>query len=203
MTPQQLKTEVETGPLAAALAPFWAGVFPAEPEPPAPEPPQAPPGDPAWAAYEAAVQSRLRWERIRGRAGTLTPDAAYGVLAVLGDGTRRSRPAPMPVGDFAVFLAGRGLLRPIKEAAANPLRPPAVRDVCDLVATLVTASPDRVVDPASPAVRDMMGTLVAGGLVGPADWDAWLAACRRPCSRLAELGWAVSAGDLQAARALP
>lgn len=74
MTPtaKQLRAEIESGPLAADLAPFWADVFPAEPEPPLVD-----------------VGGRARWERIRPRFGSLTPDAVFHILDVL----RRPRPA--------------------------------------------------------------------------------------------------------------
>ncbi|MFO0801462.1 MAG: hypothetical protein U0804_28690 [Gemmataceae bacterium] len=133
MTAADLKAEIESGPLAAALAPFWADVFPAEPEP-----------DPADAPAHA------RWSRISYRFGMLTPDACFGLLAVLHDGTRRSKPFPIAVGSFATFLAGRGLLRKIKAAVADANYPGQVRDICDLVATVTLAAPERPGGPDRP-----------------------------------------------------
>jgi hypothetical protein len=75
-TPAQLKAEIESGPLAAALAGPWATVFPTEPEPT--------PGTPAHA----------RWSRIASRFGKLTPDGIAGLKDVLNDPTRASRLVP-------------------------------------------------------------------------------------------------------------
>lgn len=199
MTAADLKAEIETGPLAAALAPFWADVFPTEPEPPAADRPEGiDDGSPAWAAWQA----RQRWERISYRFGRLTPDAAFGLLAVLHDGTRRSRPFPIAVGSFTTFLAGRGLLRKIKAATTNATYPEAVRDICDLVATVTLAAPDRQVDPADPQTAGMVGALVTAGIATADDAAALAAYCARPCSRLAELGWAVDEAALHAAKAV-
>lgn len=91
MTAADLKAGIETGPLAAALAPFWADVFPHEPEPsdvPLPtktEPPAADESEAAAAlrAEWAAWQTRQRWERISYRFGLLTPDACHHLLRLL------------------------------------------------------------------------------------------------------------------------
>ena len=78
-TPAQLKAEIETGPLAAALASAWATVFPSEPEP-----------SPGTAAH-------ARWQRIQSRFGTLTPDASETIRVILHDRTRASRTVPKTI----------------------------------------------------------------------------------------------------------
>ena len=58
-TPAQLKSVIETGPLAAALAPLWADVF--EPHP-------------------------TKRKELAFREGLLKPDAAFGIHKLLTDG---------------------------------------------------------------------------------------------------------------------
>ena len=178
----QLKAEIESGPLAADLATAWATVFPTEDEP------------------EAGTPAHARWERVRDRFGTLTPDAVADILRVLGDGTKRSKPFPMAVATFTQFLASRSLLRRIKSAVNDSGLPDAVRDICDLIVTLTQSAPDRVVDPTDAAVDGMMAALVAAAVVTAEDTTAFVAACTKPCSRLVELGWQVSAESVRLAK---
>lgn len=77
----ELRTFIETGPLAAALAPHWADTFPREPEPPdVPRPEGIDDGSEAWVAWQA----RRRWLRISYRFGLLTPDALHHLVRLLG-----------------------------------------------------------------------------------------------------------------------
>lgn len=183
MTPADLKKEIESGPLAAALAPFWADVFPDEPQP-----------------AEEDGPAVARWGRIRHRFGSLTPDAVYGLLQVLNDPNGSSCPRPISVPAFVAFLAGRGLLRRIKAALAAGVLPGPVLDACDLITTIVQSSPEQTIDPEAATTAAMIEALKAGGLAGDEDQAAFVTACMKPCSRLERLGWTVGADDLQAAK---
>lgn len=61
-TPEELKTEIESGPFAEELAVYWANVFPQHHKP------------------------ELAW-----RTGKLTPDAAYDICRILTDTSRRTK----------------------------------------------------------------------------------------------------------------
>jgi hypothetical protein len=182
-TPKELQAEIESGPLSAALAPAWADIFPAEPEPP---------------ADETAAHSR--WERIRDRFGRLTPDAVHSILGILRDPTQRSRPIPMRVGDFANWLAGRGILRKVNDARthANDL----IASVSLLVMWKIQGDPSRMVDPLDSEIQGMFTAFVTAGIVAKEDASAFVTACTRPCSRLDELGWTITDDDIHAAKAV-
>lgn len=91
-TPQQIRDEVASGPLAADLAPHWADVFPAHDKP------------------------EMAW-----RTGALTPDAAYAIRSVLTDPTRRTKPGDLVLsrGAFLAALAGLAPALAAKDAATQ------------------------------------------------------------------------------------
>lgn len=168
----ELKTEIETGPLAAACAPFWAQVFPTEPEPAQDSP------------------ARARWDRIKFRFGTLEPDGAFGVLAVLNDPARgRTRLEPIRVSAFAQFAAARGFLVNVQTTAADAGANASIRNICALLMLTIQGASDRSIDPNDAPTVDMIDALVAAGVASADDKAALLAACTVPCSRLDELGW--------------
>ena len=73
----EIIVEIETGPLAAQLAPYWAQVFvaPTEPRP--------------------TTRDRLgAWEVKTARAGRLHPDAAYAIYKILSTGVPNRRNVP-------------------------------------------------------------------------------------------------------------
>lgn len=180
MTPQQLKTEIETGPLAQELSGPWSDVFPVEPEPP----------------VDAPQEAKDRWARINHRFGKLTPDAVYGILQVLNAGTQ-SMPQRTTVATFTRFLASRGLLRKLKAGAtvAGP-----IGDICDLIVTITNSAPESKVDPADPEVMAMIDAVVMSGIATADDKAAFLAVCSQPCSRAQVLGWTITEQDLHAAK---
>jgi len=178
----ELKSEIETGPLATAMAPFWADVFPVEPEPP----------------ESAPQEAKDRWSRIQHRFGKLTPDAVYNLLSIFSAQTQSS-PQPITVAVFTQFLASRGLLRKIK-AAATAAGP--IGDICDLIVTISNSAPGNHVDPSDQGVIAMVDAVVAAGIATSEDKTEFLAACSQPCSRLFVLGWAVTERDLHAAKEL-
>lgn len=84
-TPQALKEEVESGPLAADLAAYWSDTFQAHPTKP-------------------GLDSRV---------GRLKPDAAFEIRRVLNDPTRRTKTLKyLTRGDFLAALAPMVLLLP-------------------------------------------------------------------------------------------
>ena len=179
MTHAELKAEIESGPLAAALAPLWANVFPAEPEP----------------VEEAA---KPRWDRIKHRFGKLTPDGVYDILQLLNANTQ-SMPQQITVATFTRFLASRGLLRKLKAAAGTP---GPIGDICDLIVTITNSAPESKVDAADPEVMAMIDAVVMSGIATAEDKAAFLAVCSQPCSRVQQLGWAITEQDLHAAKEL-
>ena len=170
MTADQIRTEIETGPLAAELATFWGDVFPTEPEPPADDP------------------ARPRWERISGRFGQLKPDAAYDLCRVLTDPTRRTRATPgVSRGSFLAALAPLAIALAGKDAATQQKWLP--------VLNLATGGDDEV-NIARPDLQAMFDLAVADGLMS-ADLRAYLATGPAlPCSRADELGWVGLTPDL-------
>lgn len=183
MTPQQLKTEIETGPLSQELAGPWGNVFPTELQPSQIDP-------------EITQETRDRWERIKHRFGKLTPDGIYDLLRILNTKTR-SKPQQITVAAFTRLLAGRGLLRKLKVEATQQ---GPVGDICDLIVTITNSAPESKVDPADPEVLGMIDAVVMSGIATADDKTAFLTACSQPCSRAEELGWTVTESDLNAAK---
>jgi hypothetical protein len=173
-TALQLKTEITTGPLAAGLADAWGNVFPTE-------------VDPSLSPFHPVQQ---RYERIKDRFGRLTPDGAFDILKVLNNETLRSKAFPISMATFTKWLAVKGLLRKIKNAPTDPtVLNATVKDVCDLVGTMVLSAPDRLIDPLETETTTMINVLVAGGIVTSEQKAEFLTYCTKPCSRLSELGW--------------
>lgn len=183
-TAQQLKDEIEKGPLSESLATPWSNVFPTEQDP----------------RLVSAHPVQQRWERIKFRFGLLTPDAIFDIEKILNDPSLRSKKFPMAVATFAKFLAGRGLLRKIKAAVTDPAVPDRIKDICDLVDTLTKSAPDRTIDPNLPEEAGMIAAMIASGLATAQDGAAFNVAVSAPCSRLAELGWQINADLLQQAK---
>lgn len=181
-TPAELKAEVESGPLSAALLPFWSDVFQSEDEP-----------------AEDDEAGHARWDRIKSRFGTLTSDGAAGCLGVLRDPARRTRTVAVGLPVFTNFLMARGLLKALIDGQGHA--DPQVASVCWGVVLLIQGASDRAVDPSDPATAGMVNALVAGGVFTRADADAFAAFCTRPASRLDELGWTVTVEDFRAAKA--
>lgn len=192
-TPAAVKKEVESGPLAAGLAPPWAAVFPTEPEPPGaalppmPKNPQNPQSVAEWAAY----QTRMRWERIRGRFGQLTPDGAAGILAALAAPTRTRDLSVMPRAAFMAAIAPTA----VTAAAAGD----AVRlKWFELIRLAVTGDLDTV-NAGRVELQRLFDAAVKDGLMTAAQRAALQPAGTVPCSRLDELGWTGVTVDLIAA----
>lgn len=171
-TASQLKSEIESGPLAAELATHWAAVFPTETEPAE--------GTPAHA----------RWLRIRGRFGMLTPDAVHGLLKSLNDPTKRTRSVPRKLD--LVDLPGAGFDTASLAAVFVHPRYAEFRDV--------------IKEQNHTGAVAMAVMFRALNVVTQADLDAFTSYSQQtttvPCSRLTELGWAVTESDLQAAKKL-
>jgi len=195
VTTAELIAEITTGPLAADLAAAWAATFEAEPEPPAAARPAAPedPADPGSVAAWKAYQTRARWERIRHRFGTLKPDAVADILRVLSDPSRRGRPTTtVSRGAFVAALA------PLAFALVG-LDEPA-RQKWSLILTLATGGDDEV-NLTRPELQLLLDLAGREGLLSAGQRDGLRAGPRAPCSRLAELGWAATPDDIQAAKA--
>ena len=81
MTYEELRQEIEHGPLADVLRHHWHDVFADGPEPPCVEKPSGDydPGAPAWTAWQA----HERWARLQARQGKLKTDAAFAIHALL------------------------------------------------------------------------------------------------------------------------
>lgn len=188
MTTADLKTEIESGPLAAVLAPFLTDVFPAEPEPPAaPKPTDGPDtGGPAWEAY----QTRARWERIRHRFGLLTPEACDGILRVLSAPSFTRLSPEVTRGQFMATLA--------KLSVRLSGKATDVVDRWKLILTLAAGGDDRI-NLARPDVADMFALAVADGLLSTEEKDAILSGVPVSCSRLDLLGWSVTGDVIQVA----
>lgn len=180
MTPQELKTEIESGRLASQAAGLWSGVFPTEAEP----------------AEDAPLEAKTRWERIRHRFGKLTPDSIFGLLELFNAKTEMA-PRPITVAAFTRFLASRGLLRKLKTGAATP---GPIGDICDLIVTITNSAPESLVDPNDVGIFQMIDAVVQSGIATAEDKTAFLAVCEQPCSLSSILGWVVTEQDLHAAK---
>lgn len=176
-TPQQLRDEIEGGPLSLALAPFWGDVFPTEPEP----------------AVED-TSAHARWERLVPRFGKLTGDAIYGIQDVFNSVlTGRFVTSYMIYrGQFAGMLASVTLILATKsETVQAKWRP---------VLTLVPAE-DVQVDVRN--IADILDAAVTDELMSAELVADIKDGSPVPCSRLTELGWTgVTADLLQQARVL-
>ncbi len=190
-TPEQLKTEIETGPLAASLLPLWNGptaVFPSEPEPPVAPLPGSPldPDDAASVEAWAAYQTRQRWERIRSRFGRLTSATAHDVLEILRrpDGTTRDVPRVMALTDLV------GLFAPSEVAAVfTHDRFPEFRDTVN--------NQDHGGAKAMADLFAGLGVISAGSATAFATYANGEQSV--PCSRLTALDWTGVDYDLLAA----
>lgn len=169
MTSADIKAEIENagGPLFAQYAPHWADVFPVEPEPP-----ENPPRNPA----------RERWLRIKDRAGTLRPDAANALYAIL---TSK---------ETGRTIAAKSMSR---GAFLGRLAPFAVR-ISDLDAgkalswqlvLQLLAGGDDVIDITRAEVQGMLDKAVVDGLLTSAERATFVNAGVLVCSRAEELGW--------------
>lgn len=90
MKPAELRALIETGQLAPELAPFWADVF----DDPAPVRAECKDDD----EFARAV---ARYERIKGRAGVLKPDAAFEIH-------KRLTAAGVAVGSYQEVAEAKG-----------------------------------------------------------------------------------------------
>lgn len=192
MTPSatDVKNEIVNGPLAVRLAPLWASVFPVEPEPPdVPLPTAAKKqNDPASVAEWAAYQSRKRWERIHGRAGQLTPDAAADILATL--------TAPLRVRDLNVLSRAAFLEAIAPTAITAAAAGDAVRlRWFELIRLAVTGDLDTV-NAGRVELQKLFDRAVTDGLMTAAKRESLRPAGTVPCSRLDELGWQGVSVDL-------
>ena len=138
-------------------------------------------------------------------AAVLAPLIAAGrdadVAAALNDATRGEALArPMRVGDFANWLAGRGLLRKVGDARthANDV----IASISLLLTLIIQGDPARMVDPRDAGIQGMFGAYIQAGIVTPTDMAAFVTACTGPAAR-AEVKWGdgvrVSADDVSRA----
>lgn len=182
-SPAELKTEIESGPLAAALAPAWAKVFPTEPEPTL--------GDFAEPDRQGKyIRAHARWNRIKDRFGKLTPDGAFEVRAVLADATLSSRRVPrkMSLAD----LPARGFAVGSIAAVFNHQRFTEFRDIVN--------GQDHA------GAKEMAAMFAAVGVITSADLGVFNAyadeTVNEACSRLTAREWEVTEPLLQAAKAV-
>lgn len=189
-TPAEVKTEVESGPLSVRLAQHWAAVFPTEPEPPNVAMPKAPlnRGDPASVNAWAAYQTRKRWERIQGRFGYLTPDAAAGIVSAMMAPTRTRDLAVMTRAAFLAAIAPTA----VTAAAAGD----AVRLRWFELIRLAVAGDLDTVNAGRVELQKLFDAAVRDGLLSAAQRDTLRTAGTVPCSRLDELGWTGVTTDL-------
>jgi len=116
--------------------------------------------------------------------------------------TGRTRVGTMRVGDFANWLAGRGLLRTVNEARTHSNE--YVGSAALLLMFKIQGDPGRVVDPADAGIQGMFGAFVAAGVVAADDATAFTSECTAACSRAEELwGAGVSPDDVAAAYGRP
>lgn len=197
-TPKELRAEIETGPLARELAPFWADVFPLEPEPEnvaKPEEAENRGNEQKWAAWRL----HEKWQRGLGRVGLLKPDATYAIEAILRNpAAGRTKAFPMKLSSLLQFLTKRRILKRLIDGQ-NHAEAGAASVCCNLVLQMQSGA-DREVDPDDAAVQEMIAELLQTGLVGEEDLAAFSAACTRPCSRLDELDWSVNLAQIEEAK---
>jgi hypothetical protein len=174
-TPAQIRAEVEdaAGPLFAQYAPHWAAVFPAEPEPPE--------GDPA----------RPRWLRIAPRFGTLLPDAAFAIHALL-----TSRETGRAIA--ARTLSRGAFLGRLAPFAVRILSLDDAKRAAWSMALQMLAGGDDVIDITRPEIQGMLDAATADGLLTAPERAGFVNAGTMPCSRAEELGWGPFAYDLVA-----
>lgn len=171
-TPAELRAEITTGPLAAALAAPWGLVF---------------------ADGPASRVGRLTPDGVAGLLAVLS-DPARGRTRVTPLALSFFHQFLMSRGLVRPIQAGIG-----NEALPAAARDICAGLTLMLTGG---GDRERLVDMDDPGTAAMVDALVATGIASAADKTALLAFMTRPCSRLAELGWSVTEADLQAAKAL-
>jgi len=106
---------------------------------------------------------------------------------------------PMRVGDFANWLAERGLLRKVHAAQSHGNE--QIASAALLLMLKIQGDPSRMVDPADVSIQGMFAAFVAAALVSAGDVTAFTTACTGVGSFAeSHLGKTVSANDIANAR---
>lgn len=168
-----------------AMPPHDPHIPPYDPEMP-PYDPQIAPGDPINDArrinqFDAPTNDERRANAARlandAKLVFANDDAAASLLNDSGRGYTIVR--PILVGDFANWLASRGILRRINDAMSHTND--MVASIACLVTMKIQGDPGKYVDPQDASIQQMMGAFVAVGVVAAQDVAEFTQACSHPC----------------------
>lgn len=170
-TPQEIVVEIESGPLKDVLVPHWSLVFPHEQEP-----------------EDKKSQAWARWNRIKDRFGTLTPDGAFEVAAILNDPLLWQRVEyTLSRGSFLSILAPLAIQLISKDADT--------RQKWSVLLNLATGG-DEDVNIGRPEIQALFDVALVDGLLTDAQRETYRTAGTTPCSRTEALGWGYVSADL-------